>query len=156
MLVALPPGHRFARRTRLRLADLKDDDFVFLRVNSSPFAIRMFEACVRAGFAPRTVQQVVEVPAALNLVAAGLGVALAPAALALMRQDVLHTCRLDAAAAKPAGDKGAKGKRANDSGDSGLNGDVYVLWRTDDAAPAVAEFRKLLLDWAQGQPTTPA
>ena len=154
--------------TEWGMAELKDEDFVFMRIGSSPFASRMFEACVQAGFAPRIVQQVVEVPAALNLVAAGMGVALAPASLALMRQDVLHTCRLDAASAKPGSMKGAKGQRAKDSGASGLrglsglsglsglNGDVYVLWRTDDGAPAVAEFRKLLLDWAQGQPTTPA
>ncbi len=156
VVVTLPPGHRFAHRAQLRLAELKDEDFVFMRIGSSPFASRMFEACVQAGFAPRIVQQVVEVPAALNLVAAGMGVALAPASLALMRQDVLHTCRLDAASAKPGAGKSAKDKRAKDGGPSGLNGDVYVLWRTDDGAPAVAEFRKLLLDWAQGQPTTPA
>jgi hypothetical protein len=34
-----------------------------------------------------------------------------------------------------------------------LNGDVYVLWRTADTAPAVTEFRKLLLEWAALHPT---
>ncbi len=133
VLVALPPGHRLASRRLLRLAELKDDDFVFLRMDSSPFAARLFDACVQAGFAPRIAQEVVEVPAALNLVAAGLGVALVPSSLALLRADAVCTCNLFE----------ARGK-------DGLNGDVYVLWRSDDVAPAVAEFRKQLLDWAHG------
>lgn len=147
VVVALPPGHRLATRTRLNLAELKDEDFVFLRLDSSPFAARLFEACVQAGFAPRITQQVVEVPAALNLVAAGLGVALVPVSLALLRTDAVCTCTLSRPRARKGAEAGARRERDGEaSGD--LNGDVYVLWRTGDAAPAVAEFRKLLLDWA--------
>jgi len=116
---------------------------VFLRLDSSPFAARLFEACVQAGFAPRIAQQVVEVPAALNLVAAGLGVALVPASMAQLKSDAVGICRLG-----PTPQAAAKGARARQAGVPDINGDVYVLWRTDDAAPAVAEFRKLLLDWA--------
>ncbi len=134
VVVALPPGHRLAGRTRLRLTDLRDDDFVFLRIDSSPFAKRMFEACVRAGFAPRIVQQVVELPAALNLVAAGLGVALVPTSLALLRKDAVSICSLT----------------QSDPKIRRLDGDVYALWRTRDVTPAVAEFRKELLEWAHG------
>lgn len=131
VVVALPPGHRLAGRGALRLGELKDEDFVFLRLSSSPFAGRLFEACVKTGFAPRIVQQVVEVPAALNLVAAGLGVALVPASLAMLRKDTVPICQLELPS----------------SGEI-LNGDVYVLWRTADPAPAVTEFRTLLVDWA--------
>ena len=134
VVVALPSGHRLAGRARLRLVDLKDEDFVSLRVGSSPFAARVFEACVQAGFAPRITQQVVELSAALNLVAAGLGVALVPASLVLQRNDALCICSLSA---------------AHDKGKVSLDGDVYVLWRARDTAPAVTEFRKQLVDWAQ-------
>lgn len=134
VVVALPPGHRLATRARLRLAELKDEEFVFLRLDSSPFAGRLFEACVRTGFAPRIVQQVVEVPAALNLVAAGLGVALVPASMALLRKDAVHTRTL---MAEPT-------TQVNE-----VNGDVYILWRTSNTAPAVAQFKALLLAWAQ-------
>lgn len=133
VVVALPPGHRLAGRVRLGLAELRGEDFVFLRMGSSPFATRVFEACVQAGFAPHITQQVVEIPAALNLVAAGLGVALVPASLALLRNDALCICNLNV---------------PKNSGTSRLDGDVYVLWRTDDTAPAVSEFRKQLVDWA--------
>ena len=129
VVVALPPGHRLTRQPLLALTDLRDEDFVFLRLESSPFATRLFDACVRAGFAPRIVQQVVEVPAALNLVAAGLGVALVPASMAQLRSDAVGICQL---APTP------------------LNGDVYVLWRASDGAPAVAAFRSQLVAWAAG------
>ena len=132
--VAFPPGHRLSSHCQINLAELHDEDFVFLRLDSSPFAARLFDACVQAGFAPRIVQQVVEIPAVLNLVAAGLGVALVPTSLAMLRADAVCTRRL--------------GFPAKDGGDSDINGDVYVLWRTENAVPAVAAFKKMLLGWA--------
>ena len=45
----------------------------------------MFDACVKAGFAPRIVQPVVEISAVLNLV---------PALLARLCQDAVAVCRL--------------------------------------------------------------
>lgn len=147
VVVALPPGHRLAQRRQLRLADLRDEDFVFLRLDSSPFAARLFEACLWAGFAPKIAQQVVEVPAALNLVAAGLGVALVPASMAQLRADAVGICRLG-----PAARTGDKASQARQAKAPEINGDVYALWRTGDAAPAVAEFIKLLVDWAGGLP----
>lgn len=146
VVIALPPGHRLAARRGLRLAELKDEDFVFLRLGSSAFAERMFDACVQAGFAPRIVQQVVEVPATLNLVAAGLGVALVPASMALLRADSVSICSLDPATSPKAPSGKVAGSRRKAG--AGLNGDVYVLCRSADAAPAVAEFRRQLLDWA--------
>jgi DNA-binding transcriptional LysR family regulator len=145
VVVALPPGHRLASRRRLSLVDLRDEDFVFLRLDSSPFAARLFEACLWAGFAPRIAQHVVEVPAALNLVAAGLGVALVPASMAQLRSDAVGICRLG-----PTPQPGAKGARPRATKAPDINGDVYVLWRTDHVAPAVAEFTNLLVEWAGG------
>uniref|UniRef100_UPI00286AE5C8 LysR substrate-binding domain-containing protein n=1 Tax=Polaromonas sp. TaxID=1869339 RepID=UPI00286AE5C8 len=142
VVVALPPGHRLASRRQLGLADLRDEDFVFLRLDSSPFAARLFDACVQTGFAPRIVQQVIEVPAALNLVAAGLGLALVPASMALLRADAVGICHLGKL-------PGARGRKALAPE---VNGDVYVLWRAGDEAPAVAEFKKRLLEWAASLP----
>jgi len=134
----------------LQLADLKDEDFVFLRLDSSPYAVRLFEACVLAGFAPRITQQVVEMPAALNLVAAGLGVALVPASVALLRADAVGLCSL-VPTPGPVATAGIQPQARSPD----LNGDVYILWRMDDAAPAVVEFKKLLLDWAGQLPPVP-
>lgn len=140
VVVALPPGHALSGRKRLALGDLKGEDFVSLRLDSSPFANNLFKACVAHGFTPKIVQQVVELPAALNLVAAGLGVALVPSSLAQLRQGGVHICSL---------------KQSQDGGK--LNGDVYFLWRTNDVSPAVAEFKKQLTAWVSALPvpTTP-
>lgn len=127
VVAALPRSHRLASRKKLRLADLKKEDFVFLRQDSSAFAQRLFEACVESGFAPRIVQQVVELPALVNLVAAGLGVALVPESVARLRDDAVASCRLGAGV--PAGD-------------------VHAVLRTDEPQPAVLGFARDLLAWA--------
>jgi DNA-binding transcriptional LysR family regulator len=142
VVAAFPPGHGLSKRGHISLAELQGEDFVFLRLDSSPFAARLFDACVQAGFAPRIVQQVVEIPAVLNLVAAGLGVALVPASLALLRADAVGTSQL----AYSGSDGDAQ--RSTLAPGSELNGDVYVLRRTENAAPAVSAFEKMLLDWA--------
>ncbi len=127
VVAALPRQHRLAGRKRIRLEDLREDDFVFLRLNSSAFAQRLFDACVQTGFTPRIVQQVVEIPAAINLVAAGLGVALVPASLASVRSDAVALCGLGSA--MPVAD-------------------VHVLVRTGMLQPALREFTDSLLAWA--------
>jgi DNA-binding transcriptional LysR family regulator len=134
LVCALPLGHALAGRKSIQLAELKHEDFVFLRLESSAFAQSVYDACVQAGFAPRIVQQVVEIPAVLNLVAAGLGVSLVPASLVRLREGAVVLCKL----------KG--GIKA-----SGVSGDVYLLRRTADSSPVVLEFAEALRDWACSQ-----
>ena len=133
VVVALPLGHRFGARKTLSLLDLKHEDFVSLRLDSSPFANQLIKACFEQGFTPTVAQQVVELPAVLNLVAAGLGVAMVPLSLAQLRGDALHICAL----------------RQPKSSSQRLNGDVYLLSRLGSASPAVAEFTHQLTDWVQ-------
>ena len=156
IVAALPPGHRLAKRTRISLADLRHEEFVFLRLDSSAFAKRLFDACLREGFAPNITQQVVEIPAALNLVAAGVGVTLVPASMALLRKDAVQLCTLTQSqiSINPqqiAGARGAKTAKVVAPAAEKLNGDVYVMWRTADINPAVVAFRKALLEWAHEQ-----
>jgi len=134
LVCALPLGHALVGRKSIRLAELQHDDFVFLRLESSAFAQSVFDACVQAGFAPRIVQQVVEIPAVLNLVAAGLGVSLVPASLVRLREGAVVLCKL---------------KGELDA--AGVSGDVYLLRRTDNSSPAVLEFAEALRAWALSQ-----
>ncbi len=127
VVAAVPRDHPLSRRKRIQLADLRVQDFVFLRLDSSAFAQRLFDACVQVGFTPRIVQQVVEIPAAINLVAAGLGVALVPASLAGVRNEAVALCALGSAM-PPA--------------------DVYALVRTGTPQPALREFTDSLRAWA--------
>jgi LysR family transcriptional regulator, benzoate and cis,cis-muconate-responsive activator of ben and cat genes len=153
VVVALPPGHRLGKRNRISLADLRNEDFVFLQHDSSSFAKRLYDACLREGFTPHIVQQVVEMPAALNLVAAGLGVTLVPASMALLRKDAIQLCTLTQSQISISPEQvkeahqGSGAQHASQPPEQ-LNGDVYVLWHSKDDNPAVAEFRKSLLSWA--------
>lgn len=129
VVAVLPPGHRFAARKMISLRDLRDESFVFLKLDSSWLAQHLHDACLEAGVVPRIVQEVVEVPSVVNLVAAGIGVSLVPRSLALARAGAVTTCRLR---------------------EKLPPGDVHVLRRADEAQPAVLEFTSGLLRWAQG------
>ncbi|MFC3108684.1 LysR family transcriptional regulator [Undibacterium arcticum] len=78
----LPQGHRLAKRTRLQLADLAEEPFIFFKLGQSQFAEYLRQCCIEAGFTPRIHQQVVEVQTLLGLVREGLGIALLPASTA--------------------------------------------------------------------------
>ncbi|MFD8481331.1 LysR family transcriptional regulator [Kitasatospora sp. NPDC059673] len=75
VLVALPRGHRLARRRRLRLADLAEEPWIAAgrRIETTLLA-----ACARSGFQPRVEYEVAGWTAKLGLVAAGLGITLIP------------------------------------------------------------------------------
>jgi DNA-binding transcriptional LysR family regulator len=76
--VIVPLTHRLAARKSVRIASLKDEDFVFYRLPESTFATHLQSFCIQEGFAPRIVQQVVEAFSVVSLVSAGLGIGLVP------------------------------------------------------------------------------
>ncbi|MGP4019223.1 LysR family transcriptional regulator [Saccharopolyspora sp. 5N708] len=77
LVAVLFARHRLARRRRLRLAELGEDDFVATRRGYGLRQIFMGLA-ERAGFEPRLAFESEEVDTVRGLVAAGLGVALLP------------------------------------------------------------------------------
>jgi DNA-binding transcriptional LysR family regulator len=78
--VALPPGHRLARRRQVRLAELRDERFCAPRPQGGGLQYRaMLERlCEPAGFAPDFAYAVNDVTVARGFVAAGLAVAVMP------------------------------------------------------------------------------
>ncbi|HZE40926.1 MAG TPA: LysR substrate-binding domain-containing protein [Stackebrandtia sp.] len=76
MLVALPAGHRLARRTTVRLGELADEAWI---AGSSSPEETLISAAARQGFRPRISYVVREWIAKQGFVAAGLGVTLVPA-----------------------------------------------------------------------------
>jgi DNA-binding transcriptional LysR family regulator len=86
--VIVPSGHRLALRKSVRIASLKDEEFVFYRLADSAFALHLHAVCVQEGFAPRIVQEVVEALSVLSLVSAGLGIGFVPEILG--RQSAAH------------------------------------------------------------------
>lgn len=85
LVVTVPSGHRLAERTRtagrgwIRIADLATEQFVGMKAG---FGLRQLtdQLCAAAGFTPRHAFEGEEVDTLRGLVAAGLGVAILPAA----------------------------------------------------------------------------
>lgn len=78
-VAALPMAHPKAARLRLRLADLRDEPFIFpSRDEGSAAYLSALLACRRAGFTPNIVQQAAHAQSIVALVEGGLGVALVP------------------------------------------------------------------------------
>jgi DNA-binding transcriptional LysR family regulator len=76
LLVALPVGHRLARRRVLRLDELADESFI---AGSAAAEHTLLRATLRPDFRPRIDIVAAEWTGKLGCVAAGLGVALVPA-----------------------------------------------------------------------------
>ena len=79
-IAVLPQSHRLARRRHLRVRELAGEPFVFFARRMGPLAFdRTVACCERSGFRPNIVQDATQWPTLVRLVAAGLGVSLAPA-----------------------------------------------------------------------------
>jgi DNA-binding transcriptional LysR family regulator len=78
LCVVLPADHALAARPALRLAELAHETFVVMNPNESQFAHDIWNRCIGTGFTPRIAQQVIEATSLVSLVAAGLGIAIAP------------------------------------------------------------------------------
>jgi DNA-binding transcriptional LysR family regulator len=103
MLVALPAAHPLASETTpLSLAELATETFIVYRRRSGPGLYdAIFAACHAAGFSLTVGQEAPRIVSTLNLVAAGLGIAIVPASLQRMQMDgvtyrALESARLSA------------------------------------------------------------
>lgn len=82
-VAVLPSRHKLAARTAISPAALKDEPFVLFARRMGSLAYDRTVACCEAeGFRPNFVQDAPQWPTVLRLVAAGLGVSLAPACVA--------------------------------------------------------------------------
>jgi len=94
MLVALPTGHIFARRSSfsrsvlLPLSELAKETFVLYKRPGGPGLYdTIIAACKSAGFSPRVGQEAPRIISTLNLVASGIGVSIVPASLQRLQMD---------------------------------------------------------------------
>ena len=77
--IALPARHRLAGVEQLDLVELAGDPFVlYPRANGRLLYDSVIAACRNAGFSPRIAQEAPQMASSVNLVAAGVGVALVP------------------------------------------------------------------------------
>jgi DNA-binding transcriptional LysR family regulator len=81
-IAVLPTAHRLSRKAAILPADLKDEPFVLFARRMGNLAFdRTIACCESAGFRPTIVQDAPQWPTVLRLVAAGLGVSIAPACI---------------------------------------------------------------------------
>ncbi len=79
LLAAVPLGHALASRARVQLVQLAAEPFVFFpRARVPRVYDHLVALCRAAGFSPRTVQEALQYPTMLGLVAAGFGIAIVP------------------------------------------------------------------------------
>ncbi len=80
---ALPADHKLRRQRTVDVASLRDEPFVLFSRRHGDLAYeRTVRCCLDAGFQPRIVQEAPQFPTLIRLVAAGMGVSLAPACVA--------------------------------------------------------------------------
>lgn len=86
LVALLPVSHPAAESIQVDVADLRDEGFV-VYPSSPPSSVYQttVAACRQAGFSPRMAQEASETSTLVALVAAGLGVALAPASVRHLR-----------------------------------------------------------------------
>ena len=94
--VTLPAGHALAARSRLALADLRDERFILVARAIGPHAFdQMVSRCLAAGFHPHIVQEVQTSISVLGMVAAGMGIGLVVEPLSRFRHPDLVFIDLD-------------------------------------------------------------
>jgi DNA-binding transcriptional LysR family regulator len=87
-VAALPAAHALASRRRVRLVELAGERFIlFPRALAAGLYDRVVSACQQAGFSPEVVQETTQTPVMIGLVASGLGVALVPQGVRMLKWD---------------------------------------------------------------------
>ena len=81
-VIALPEHHRLSQHAKIAIRLLAGEPFVvFPRSLAPELYDQIISLCQRARFTPRIVQEAMQLPTVVSLVAAGIGVAVIPASL---------------------------------------------------------------------------
>jgi DNA-binding transcriptional LysR family regulator len=138
-VAALPIDHPLLRHATagrvvtVKLSDLRDDGWILVRRPDAPgLYANLLALCEKQGFKPRIVAEVDRMMTNLNLVAAGAGVSVVPAAMQGLHADAVRYCPLAAR--------------------SRLDAPLTLVYRADDDSGPTLTFIKLLRQLAAQQP----
>jgi DNA-binding transcriptional LysR family regulator len=124
MKIVLPSTHALAEKKRLPLTALANEAFVYVPgAAGGTLFDEVVRACGEAGFSPRLAQPAPQISSVVNLVAAGLGIAIVPLSIA----QVL-----------------VKGVRYIDVQGARLKARLALGWREGDRSSALGNFVALL------------
>jgi DNA-binding transcriptional LysR family regulator len=99
LVAAVPVAHAMAGRRSVRLAELRGDPLIlYPRRGGSGLSDQITSECLRLGFSPKVGQEAPELAAAINFVAAGMGVAVVPACMRHLRPDAVRFLTLTGSA----------------------------------------------------------
>lgn len=136
-LAALPERHPLAQRDQVALGDLADEAFVLYPSVPGPSVTELIvSACREIGFSPQTVQEVMHLQTAINLVAAGVGISLVPQAAA--RGQARHGVVYIPLSPPPV-----------------LMAPLTVVWREGDVSPALRRFLGAIDRELENRPAAP-
>lgn len=122
LVLAVAAGHRLAADEPVRLAELRDEDFVVYGVPDSAVDGAVTRACLGAGFLPRRAHEAGQTSIVLTLVAAGLGVAVLPESVRALHVEGVRLAPI-----------------ADD-----VSVDLALAWRRDDTSPALTRLLRAL------------
>lgn len=86
LVAVLPVQHPLASYTAIDLDDLASENFIAYRSPSTMHDV-LIRTCAQAGFVPRILQQVAETSTLVAVIAAGLGVSIAPESVRHLRMN---------------------------------------------------------------------
>jgi DNA-binding transcriptional LysR family regulator len=128
-VLALPSGHRLAKKRRLDWKDFHDQELVLIHPSAQHgFYDPFFAACARAGAVPRPVQYANDIQTKMWLISAGFGIAPTTASLGEVKRPGLVFRSL------PAGLPPVQ---------------TVLAWRREDPSPVLEHFRKSFEPFAQ-------
>lgn len=121
LVLAIPSSYPQATKDKIRLKDVAEEGFIMSsRAYSTTYYDAVIAACRQAGFSPRIVQEGNSVQTLLALVAAGLGVTMAPSSLQNLKHPGVVYREL------PASDTQVL--------------DLALVWRNEEQSPVVKAF----------------
>lgn len=90
LVVAVPAGHRLARRRSVALRALATETFIlYPRAVRPGLADEVVSACEAEGFSPRVGQYTPQLSSTINLVAASLGISIVPASMRALQPQLV-------------------------------------------------------------------
>jgi DNA-binding transcriptional LysR family regulator len=123
MVVAMLRRHPLAARRKLRLADLRDENFVWqARLRLPWIHDQLIAECLGKGFSPHVVQEADDAEALLSLVSVGLGIGFVHPTQPIPTRDLVY----------------------KEISDLSLIWPLFMAWRVGEPAPALAAFVELV------------
>lgn len=124
MRLAIPPDHELSRLRRIPIARLAQEPMITLKRSAAPASHELLlTLCRTAGFEPNLVKLCDRVQGILDLVAAGIGVAILPETFRRYRPELVWRGVVPELPAIP----------------------LCMVWRKDDNSPALEALRRFIL-----------